>query len=247
MTSIVNTEIFSLAISKVETIFDYRFKEIKIAQEAITHKSFAFEQAHLHLPFNERLEFLGDAVLELIVTDLLMAKFPDCSEGELSRMRAAIVNEFKLYEIALTFGLGDIVLLGKGEETTRGRHKSSILSNTYEALIAAIYIDGGYDSAYKMVAKHFEPTMGLELLAEFDRDFKTRLQEEIQRRYKTVPVYKVIKAFGPDHDKTFEVAVEVKKGAAKTKIEMLGSGFGKSKKEAEQDAAKKALSQLRAV
>ena len=225
-------------LEKLETTLGYSFKDMKILEESIIHKSYAHENAAQKLRHNERLEFLGDAVLDLVVSDLLMEKFPESHEGELSRIRASIVNEDQLAKLAMSLELGKSIYLGKGEERTKGRIKASILANTYEAIVAAIYLDGGYRAAYTVVQEHFRPVLDQAAKSDINRDYKTKLQEETQARHKLVPQYKVTQEKGPDHDKVFQIQVSLKG-------KPLAFGSGKSKKEAEQDAARNALKIIR--
>ncbi len=211
----------------------YRFNSLDLLQESLRHSSFVNEQADDSLRDNERLEFLGDAVLNLVVGHLLMHDYPQMREGELSRIRANMVNETQLAAIARTLDLGAFLLLGKGEIQSNGREKNSLLANVMEAVIAAIYTDGGFDAAFGFIEIHFKalikaaPTLGL------GQDFKSRLQEAVQSAIKEVPQYRVIQESGPDHDKTFHVSMTVGNIEAQ--------GVGKSKKTAEQDAARKGL------
>ena len=225
-------------LEKLETTLGYSFKDMKLLEESVVHKSYAHEHIAQGLKHNERLEFLGDAVLDLVVSDLLMERFPESNEGELSRIRASIVNEDQLAKMALKLELGRSIFLGKGEERTQGRIKASILANTYEAIVAAVYLDGGYESAYTMIQEHFKPILEQAAKSDIDRDYKTKLQEETQARYKMVPHYGVIEEKGPDHDKVFQIQVSLKG-------KPLAFGSGKSKKEAEQDAARNAITILR--
>ncbi len=223
----------------VERLFkklQYRFNDIQLMEEALRHSSFVNEQSDENLRDNERLEFLGDAVLNLCVGDILMRKYPDVKEGELSRMRANLVNESQLAAVARRIDLGVFVKLGRGETQTNGSEKSSILANSFEAIIAAVYLDGGFEAAFHMVATHLEPLMDLLRSPDANQDHKSRLQELVQVSRQPVPVYEVIGESGPDHDKTFNVRLTLRD--VKTK------GVGKSKKLAEQDAARKALSKL---
>ncbi|MBI3016460.1 MAG: ribonuclease III [Deltaproteobacteria bacterium] len=225
-------------LEKLETTLGYSFKDMKILEESIIHKSYAHENSAQKLKHNERLEFLGDAVLDLVVSDLLMEKFPESPEGELSRIRASIVNEDQLAKLAMKLEIGKSIYLGKGEELTKGRVKASILANTYEAIVAAIYLDGGYDAVYTILQEHFHPILEEASKSDINRDYKTKLQEEAQALHKIVPHYVVIEEKGPDHDKVFQIQVSLKG-------KPLAFGSGKSKKEAEQDAARNALKIIR--
>jgi len=222
------------ALQNIESTLEYKFKSLELLEESLVHKSYAHEKNSARVKHNERLEFLGDAVLELVISDLLMKRFPDYNEGELSRHRASIVNEGELAKIALSLKLGKLIFLGRGEELTQGRTKNSILANTYEALLAALYLDGGYQAVYRIVRRHFQQLIETAAQEGFDRDFKTRLQEESQARFKEIPKYTITQENGPDHQKTFQVKVSIRK-------KIMGFGSGKSKKEADQDAARNAL------
>ena len=213
----------------------YRFNNPSLMEEALRHSSFVNEQPDTNLRDNERLEFLGDAVLNLSVGHILMHKFPDVDEGELSRMRANLVNESQLAEVARRMDLGAFVRLGKGETRTNGSQKSSILANSFEAIIAAVYLDGGFEAAFDLVAAHLEPLMDRQW-AEANQDHKSRLQELVQVSRQSVPKYEVVEESGPDHNKTFRVRLTLQ--------DVTTEGVGKSKKLAEQDAASKALQHI---
>jgi ribonuclease III len=219
--------------SELERKLGYRFKRTDLLDESLRHSSFTNEQSDPNMADNERLEFLGDAVLNLTVGHILMQHFPELKEGDLSRMRANLVNETQLAAIARKLDIGYHVRLGKGEIQTDGREKNSILANTFEAVIAAIYLDGGFDAAYDMVFEHFSALLNAMAAPNAGHDYKSRLQELVQMTTKTMPVYTLINENGPDHDKTFWIVLEV--GEIRTE------GVGKSKKMAEQDAARKAF------
>jgi ribonuclease-3 len=210
----------------------YRFKDPSLLTRCLTHVSYNYDK---NLGHNEVLEFLGDAVLDLAISDLLMRRFPGRSEGDLSRMRAALVNSSVLADKALMLNLGELLRLGKGEERSGGRSKPSILAGAFEALLGAVYRDGGYQAAGLLVARYFaadveEKKLGLQ-------DYKTRLQEISQMLFREPPVYRLVSERGPDHAKSFvtEIAVGGK---------VLGKGEGRSKKQSEQEAAKQALDEL---
>ncbi|MBI4746670.1 MAG: ribonuclease III [Deltaproteobacteria bacterium] len=211
----------------------YDFKDQQILAQALTHKSYANEKKGI-IKDNERLEFLGDAVLDLSISHLIMEGFPDLSEGDMSKLRASVVNENYLAVMAEEFELNQYLLLGHGEELSGGRNKPSILADSFEAVIAAIYLDGGFDAAFKTVSRHFS-----RLLSKTDlyTDYKTRLQEFTQERLKCMPVYRLKGASGPYHARIFEVELEIDG-------KLYGTGKGKTKKEAEQKAAKEALEKL---
>ena len=223
--------------SGIERKLEYTFRDKNLLQEALRHSSYVNELADPSLRDNERLEFLGDAVLNLIVGHILMHRYPDIKEGELSRSRANLVNESQLAEMARSFELGAYILLGRGEIQTQGREKNSILADSFEALVAAVYLDGGFDVAFKIIEANFLPLIDNLRSAANNYDYKSRLQEIVQVGRSSIPKYSIIHEEGPDHDKTFWVAMKT------AGIETKGSG--KSKKSAEQDAARKALEILR--
>lgn len=214
----------------------YTFDNPMYLTHALCHSSYVNEQTQSTLTSNERLEFLGDAVLNLIVSDLLMENFPDLSEGDLSRNRAYLVNETRLAAIAREIGIGPYLMLGKGEELTDGRNKSSILADAVEAIIAAIYLDGGFDAAFAFVEGRFTERLRLANRKRYATDYKSQLQERVQSIYHQVPRYRVICSKGPDHDKTFTVRMTV--------ADIVSEGDGKSKKMAEQEAARAGLDLL---
>lgn len=220
-------------LKELQRTLPYTFKDENILVLALTHKSYAHERKG-QVRDNERLEFLGDAVLDLSVSHLIMERFPDLSEGEMSKLRASVVNEGFLASLAEEIGLKKHLLLGHGEELSGGRNKPSILADSFEAVMAAIYMDGGFDAAFRTISLHFS-----KLLSKTDlyRDYKTRLQEFTQERLKCMPVYNLKSATGPDHARVFEVELYINN-------ELCGTGKGKSKKEAEQEAARETLGNL---
>jgi ribonuclease-3 len=206
----------------------------ELLDRALTHRSFAYE--HGGIPTNERLEFLGDSVLGGVVTDTLFRDHPDLSEGRLAKLRAAVVNARALAEVARTIGLGQHIKLGRGEEATGGRNKSSILSDTVEALIGAVYLSGGFEVASRVVHLLFDPLMENAARLGAGLDWKTSLQELSAEHSLGVPEY-VIEDEGPDHEKTFTARVRVGES-------LYGHGTGRSKKEAEQQAAETAYTAI---
>jgi ribonuclease-3 len=202
---------------------------------ALTHRSFAFEQ-EVSGNHNERLEFLGDAILGAVVTDLIYRNYPGLAEGEMARLRASVVNTAALAELARSLGLGEHILLGKGEDGLGGRDKSRMLANTLEAVIGAVYLDRGLPALSAAIAPLFESRLAsvVETGARFDS--KTALQERVVREHGALPSYRVA-ADGPDHDRRFTAYVYVD-------AELYGAGMGRSKKEAEQHAAREALERL---
>ncbi len=220
--------------SKFESIAGVEFKEKALLKQAFTHRSYINENRSLKLGHNERLEFLGDAVLELVVTDFLYKKYPDMDEGELTSLRSALVNADTCSAVATTLGANDFLLLSKGESKDLGRARQYILANTLEAIIGAIYLDKGLDSAKEFVEKHIIVlTAGIVEKGSWI-DAKSKFQEKAQENVATTPSYKTIKESGPDHDKKFVVGVYIGN-------ELYGEGEGKSKQDAEQAAAQSAL------
>jgi ribonuclease III len=212
----------------------YAFADPQLQLTAFRHASYVNEQADPRLEDNERLEFLGDAVLDVCISHFLMERFKDAAEGVLSKFRAMVVGEAGLHQIAMELGLGRLLLLGKGEEQGGGREKPSILANTVEALIGALYLDAGFDVTLEICRRLFASTLEKLGRREMIRDYKSLLQEYTQQIHKALPQYRVVEETGPAHDKSFRVALLLK-GA------VLSEGVGKSKKEAEQTAAREAF------
>jgi ribonuclease III len=223
--------------AEIEQKLCYQFRSTSLLEEALRHSSFVNEQPDLDLRDNERLEFLGDAVLNLIIGHILMQHYPDLKEGDLSRMRANLVNETQLARIARSIDLGPFIRLGKGEIQTNGRQKNSILADTFEALIAAIYLDGGFDAAFNIIETQFAPLLKGKHSSAHHHDYKSKLQEIVQVEQGAMPKYSVTRENGPDHEKTFWITLNV--------FDIETQGLGKSKKMAEQDAARKALELLK--
>ncbi len=211
----------------------YTFQDISLLNKSLTHKSYVNENSD-SLKNNERFEFLGDSVLDLIVTGYLLKAFPDFSEGILSKIRAAVVNESCLADLARQIGLGKYLLLGKGEESSGGMEKNSLLANAYEALAGAVYFDSNLEKAMDL----YIPVLSKEIAKYADtarfRDYKSELQEYTQTHFNCIPNYNIVAEKGPAHEKQFEVVVLVQET-------IRGRGAGKSKKESEQVAAKSAL------
>lgn len=219
-------------IKKFEEVIGYEFKNKSCILEALTHSSYSNENKRFN--FNERFEFLGDSVLGVVISDYLFKQEKDLPEGELTKLRANIVCEESLNEVALNINLGDYMLLGKGEEATGGRQRISILADATEAVIAAIYLDGGLESARNFILKFMEEIIEDTRKGNIFRDYKTHLQEVLQSKGENNIWYRLIEEKGPDHNKRFVMEVGIND-------EVLGLGEGKSKKEAEQIAAKSAL------
>lgn len=227
-------------LERLQERLGYRFGDRGILVQSMTHTSYGHEflqEKSVALRDNERLEFLGDAILDVVVSDLLLETFPNAREGQLSKMRAAVVNERTLAQMAQSINLTDCVRLGKGESLTGGHLKPSILSSTFEALIAAIYLDGGFNAVYPVVRHLFSPLFaeGRDLMVYYDH--KTQLQEIVQSRWKVTPTYHLLSSTGPDHAKTFEVEVRMNG-------KPMALSRGSSKKEAEQNAAREAIETL---
>jgi ribonuclease-3 len=218
----------------LDRAIDISFRDPEIRRAALTHRSYAFEQGLTVT--NERLEFLGDSVLGLVVTDMAYLAYPDMPEGQLAKLRAAIVNMSALAEVARSLDLGRLVLVGRGEELSGGRDKASILADALEAVFGAVYIDRGLDVASGLIERLFRPRMEAYVRGEGDRDFKTILQELASQELRQMPEYR-IEDRGPDHEKEFTATVFL--GS-----EPYGAGMGRSKKEAEQQAAREAFERI---
>jgi ribonuclease III len=221
----------------LEDRLGYRFKEITWLDQALTHKSFIYETNHPEKGANEVLEFLGDSVLNLAVSYLLFLKSPDAQEGALSMMRSNLVKRSSLASLSRELQLEGYLLLGKSQQSNGGTQKSSILANTYEALVGAIFMDSDFNQALNIIKGHFENYLHAEPSSAASHDFKSLLQIYSQQFHGVSPQYRVMNESGPDHDKRFQASVMIGD-------EVKGLGWGKSKKEAEQEAAKNALQEL---
>lgn len=210
------------------------FNDLNLLRQAFTHRSYLNEHRGEALAHNERLEFLGDAVLELIATHFLYEKYPDRSEGELTAYRAALVNAVTCAEVAQDIGMNDYLLLSRGEAKDTGRARNILMANAFEALVGAIYLDLGYEAARDFINAHLFPKIDEIVRKKLWQDAKSALQEKAQEVEGTTPHYTVLKESGPDHDKHFVVGVYVKEA-------LLAEGSGRSKQEAEQAAAREAL------
>lgn len=225
--------------SEFESRIGYTFTQRELLRRALTHKSYSHEAKELDVRHNETFEFLGDSVLGFVVGDLLFRHFPQMDEGALSKMKAFLVSAPSLAAKAREYGMGEVILLGVGEEKTGGRKKDSLLANLFEAMIAAIYLDGGIDAARQLLERAFSDDIArIDQQDLLFRDYKTALQELAQGKGLPLPDYNVVAEVGPDHDKTF--VVEVKLGSLSTR------GEGSSKKEAQQQAARHALREFTA-
>lgn len=224
-------------LSEVQSRLGYVFHKPDLLQRALTHKSFLQGTQNSDREDNERLEFLGDAVLALVVSEYIVSTFPTASEGELSKVKAFLVSRSSLAKAAKRLKLGSSLRLGRGEEATNGRQKSSLLANALEAVIAAVYIDGGSQAAQAFILQVLKPELdGLGTISsgEFRGDYKSHLQEKAHKQFDVNPDYRLVNESGPDHQKTFEIEVLING-------QVRGRGIGKSKKEAEQVAARHAL------
>ncbi len=224
-------------LAAVENKLHYTFEHPGLLSTALTHRSYVNENPDLVKSDNERLEFLGDAVLGLCVSDLLIRKYPDVNEGVLTKMRSGLVNEKPLADLAASLHLGDALLLGKGEALSGGRDKESLLANAFEAVIAAVYLDAGFAKANSLIKKIMKPLQDDESLAAECFDYKTALQEFCQKRFKTAPLYTLIDTHGPDHARVFDVEVALGE-------DLREVGRGTSKKDAQKQAAQKAWERL---
>jgi ribonuclease-3 len=226
------------SLRELEGRLGYRFNKIEWLDQALSHKSFIHQTNLPKKESNEVLEFLGDSVLNLLVSHLLLQTFPDAQEGTLSMRRAHLVKQSSLAHLSKEIRLQDHLLLGKSELLGGGSKKSSILANAYEALIGAIYMDSGFDRTLEVIQHHLKPYLQSEIPSFLFNDYKSLLQEQTQRTRGLSPKYHVLNGFGPDHDKLFQASVAIAG-------EVKGIGWGKSKKEAEQEAAKKALEEIK--
>jgi len=222
-------------IDKLESKLDYSFGDRSVVMEALTHRSYSHEKKNKQN--YERLEFLGDAVLQLIVTEYLLDRYKNYDEGLLSKLRGYFVSEGFLSKVAIEMELGEHILLGKGELASGGMHKESLLCDIFESVVAAIYIDGGYDAARKIIITHFGSKIDEDISNSTFVDAKSELQKITQRKFGSLPEYTVIAEDGPEHDKEFLVKVNVPNLVTET-------GKGKTKKNAEKDAAANALKKL---
>ena len=222
-------------IKDLETALGYRFHNITLLQNALTHSSYANERWHDSLRSNERLEFLGDSILGMVVAEHLYRNFPDRPEGELTRMRADMVCEQSLAAVANKLGLGQHMLLGHGEERFGGKNRPSILADAVESIIAASFLDGGFEAAAGIIRRFILTDVPVKKL--HNVDYKTALQELVQQKKNQVISYTLVGESGPDHDKSFQVNVSLN-GT------VVGTGEGSSKKRAEQDAARCAMERL---
>jgi ribonuclease-3 len=221
----------------LQTALSYRFQDQTLLDEALTHKSYVNERKGVACTDNERLEFLGDAVLSLVISEYLAAGLPDSTEGALSKLKAQLVSESSLERVARRLQLGGYLKLGRGEVLSNGREKASLLADAVEAVLAAVFLDGGFEASRQVTVHLFAEELSQIEARERQpgaEDYKTQFQEWCQKRYDLLPHYETIRESGPDHDKRFDVELTIRG-------EVVGAGSGRSKKEAEQQAAKQAL------
>jgi len=226
-----------MTLENLQENLGYRFRDESLLRGALYHSSYANEHRNENIVSNERLEFLGDAVLGFVSAEFLYSRFPNAPEGELTRIRAALVREESLFEVAQSLQLGECLMLGKGEESGGGRQRPSILADCTEAVFAAVYLDGGMDCARDLIHRVLLSKGDIEVAESRRRDYKTELQELVQRKPHQVLRYELVGQSGPDHAKVFTVAVLLNG-------EPVGEGSGHSKKEAEQASARAALEKL---
>lgn len=222
--------------SKIEEKIGVKFNNQNLLIQAFTHRSYLNENRKENIEHNERLEFLGDAVMELVTTDYLFNKFPNHNEGDLTAFRASLVNTQSISNVASELGFNDFLRLSKGESKDEGRARSYILANTFESVIGAIYLDQGFEKAHDFILRFLTPNLEKILNDGSWIDAKSKLQEVIQEEKGITPSYKTVREDGPDHDKIFTVALYYNE-------EEISTGTGKSKQEAEQDVARKILKQ----
>lgn len=220
--------------TQFEKRVDIVFKNKKLLEQAFIHRSYINENSGMKLSHNERLEFLGDAVLELVSTDFLYKKYPDKDEGELTAYRSSLVNANIIGDVALSLGMNEFLLLSKGEAKDVGKARNYILANTYEAFVGAVYLDVGYDAASSFISKTLLGNIDTIVAKKLWRDSKSLVQEKSQEHFSVTPSYKVLHESGPDHDKYFTVGIFFGN-------DLIAEGKGKSKQEAEQSAAHEAL------
>ena len=228
------------ALRKLSVTLNVQFTNINLLHQALTHTSYANECKNSTITHNERLEFLGDAVLDVVVSEYLFRQLTNLPEGELTKARAVVVCEPSLARCSANLGIGDYLFLGKGEASSGGRERASILADAFEAIIGAIYLDSGFDNSARFVLQQLQADLLVVQRGEYVKDYKTLLQEVVQKNADSKIIYEIIDESGPDHHKMFKVALLVNG-------KQLGIGLGKSKKEAEQLAANQALITLKIV
>lgn len=234
----VESELFeSNRLEKLQIILGISFNDVSLLQQALVHGSYLHENPDFTLPSNERLEFLGDSLLGFIIAEKLYGGFPDLAEGDMTKMRAALVRKETLARLAGSLGLGDYLYMGRGEESSGGRVKQSILASTLESLVGAVLLDQGFEHCRAFVLRLFDDELGKSADGRLSADYKSKLQEVVQSRHRVAPTYHTTNAIGPDHAKEFSVEVSVNG-------KVIGSGRGGSKRQAEREAARRALESL---
>lgn len=223
---------FPQSFETLESKTGIKIKNKKLLSEALTHKSYAMER-DLNIPFNERLEFLGDSILNAAITEFLFKRFPSLNEGRLSKFKSLLVSKASLYKWGKELKIGNFLRMSESEEVSGGRERDSNVANVMESLIGALFLDQGFEPARAFVLKKFSQRKRI-----IETDYKSKLQEIIQKKYRIPPTYVVTHSSGPEHAKTFHTEVRIRK-------KMLGQGSGKSKKESEQSAAYNALKRIR--
>lgn len=221
-------------LSQLEEQLSIYFKDKQLLIKAFTHRSYLNESNQKNIESNERLEFLGDSVLSLVISEYLYKKYPNIDEGQLTNLRSSIVSKKPLSQISRSLGLGNYLFLSRGEDESGGRQNNSMLADSCESFIGALFLDQGLDAVKKFIDRYFIPKLDILIKKDEIRDYKSQLQEKIQAAYKRSPIYKTIKTQGPDHKKTFVVGVWANG-------QLLARGEGKSKQEAQQNSAKQAL------
>lgn len=224
-------------LAALESAIDYRFADRSLLAEALTHRSFVNESGGTWVKDNQRFEFFGDAVIDFLLSRMLLERFPRSREGELTKIRASLVDEASLACLAERIGLGACLRLGRGEEKSGGREKRSLLADAYEALMAAVYLDGGIEPVQRLVEAHFARLMADREALSGGTDYKTEFQEMAHALRGAAPRYVLRKVTGPDHERSFTVALFIGD-------ELMGEGTGRSKKEAEQAAAREGIARL---
>lgn len=225
-----------MGLDLLEARIGYIFRDKTLLREALTHPTFVNEHKDLGLEDNQRLEFLGDSIVNTAITRHIFNLFPDAKEGELTKIRSTLVNEGTLSKVASFFDLGDFLYLGKGEDLNHGRQKSSILADVYEALVGAIFLDSSFDKTYEIIEKHFDSAFG-HIEDVYSLDYKSTFIEYCQRKYKCTPDIVLVDEIGPAHSKIFVIDVTVKG-------KVFGRGKGRNKKQASQMACREALKSL---
>jgi len=227
-------------LKAVEKLLNITFKDKELLDKALTHKSYTHESGHEKRPHNERLEFFGDAVLKLVISEYLLLKYPEHTEGQLTKVRASAVSDNHLYKLSRDLELGKFLRMSINEKRTGGEKRKSNLANLLEALFGAAYLDTGIAGSTKLILSVMKKSIDLIILEDKEKDFKSSLQEFVQRAGWQLPDYKVIKETGPDHHKLFTISVRVGKGLKRAKSD----GVGRTKKDAEQEAAKNLIDEI---